>query len=32
VEDLAAANHVYGKAVDAGAGVFVELGGERDDD
>jgi alanine dehydrogenase len=32
VEDLAAANHVYGKAVEAGAGVLVELGGERDDD
>lgn len=32
VEDLAAANHIYKKAVEAGAGVFVELGGERDDD
>lgn len=32
IEDLAAANHVYRKAVETGAGVFVELGGERDDD
>jgi ornithine cyclodeaminase len=32
VEDLASANHIYKKAVDAGVGVFVELGGERDDD
>jgi ornithine cyclodeaminase len=32
VEDLAAANHVYRKAVEAGVGVSVELGGERDDD
>lgn len=32
VEDLAAANHVYNKAVEAGAGVSVELGGDRDDD
>lgn len=32
VEDLAAANHVYRKALEAGIGVLVELGGERDDD
>jgi ornithine cyclodeaminase/alanine dehydrogenase-like protein (mu-crystallin family) len=32
VEDLAAANHVYRKALEAGVGVSVELGGERDDD
>jgi alanine dehydrogenase len=32
VEDLAAAHHVYRKAVEAGAGVAVELGGGRDDD
>jgi ornithine cyclodeaminase/alanine dehydrogenase-like protein (mu-crystallin family) len=32
VEDLAAANHVYRKAIDAGVGVMVELGGERDGD
>ena len=32
VEDLAAANHVYNKVVEAGAGVSVELGGDRDDD
>ena len=31
IEDLAAASHVYGKAVESGAGVSVELGGERDD-
>jgi ornithine cyclodeaminase len=31
VEDLAAANHVYRKAIESGAGVSVELGGERDD-
>ena len=31
VEDLAAASHVYGKAIESGAGVSVELGGERDD-
>jgi ornithine cyclodeaminase/alanine dehydrogenase-like protein (mu-crystallin family) len=31
IEDLAAANHVYRKAVESGAGVSVELGGERDD-
>ena len=31
IEDLAAANHVYAKAVETGAGVSVELGGERDD-
>jgi alanine dehydrogenase len=32
VEDVAAANHIYRKAIDANVGVFVELGGERDDD
>lgn len=32
VEDLAAADYVYKKALEAGAGVSVELGGERDDD
>jgi ornithine cyclodeaminase len=32
VEDLAAASHVYKKAVAVNAGVLVELGGERDDD
>lgn len=32
VEDLAAANHVYGKAVELGLGVSVELGGGRSDD
>lgn len=32
VEDLASANHIYRKAIDTGAGVSVELGGERDDD
>ena len=31
IEDLAAASHVYAKAVETGAGVSVELGGERDD-
>lgn len=31
VEDLAAANHIYKKAVEVNAGVLVELGGERDD-
>ena len=31
IEDLAAASHVYTKAVETGAGVSVELGGERDD-
>ena len=30
IEDLAAANHVYKKAIEAGVGVMVELGGERD--
>ena len=30
IEDLAAANHVYRKATEAGVGVMVELGGERD--
>jgi ornithine cyclodeaminase/alanine dehydrogenase-like protein (mu-crystallin family) len=32
VEDLAAANHVYKKAVEAGLGIAVELGGGRHDD
>jgi ornithine cyclodeaminase len=32
VEDLAAANHVYKKAVELGVGVAVELGGGRRDD
>ena len=32
VEDLAAAHHVYEKAMASGAGVYVELGGGRDDD
>jgi len=32
VEDLAAANHVYEKAVEAGLGIAVELGGGRHDD
>ncbi len=32
VEDLAAANYVYQKALASGVGVAVELGGERDDD
>lgn len=32
VEDLAAADHVYKKAVEVNAGVLVELGGNRDDD
>jgi ornithine cyclodeaminase/alanine dehydrogenase-like protein (mu-crystallin family) len=32
IEDLAAANHIYRKAVERGAGVSVELGGERDDE
>jgi ornithine cyclodeaminase len=31
IEDLAAADHVYRKAIKTGAGVSVELGGERDD-
>jgi ornithine cyclodeaminase len=31
VEDLAAAQHVYEKAITAGMGTFVELGGERDE-
>lgn len=31
VEDLAAANHIYKKAVEVNAGVLAELGGERDD-
>jgi ornithine cyclodeaminase/alanine dehydrogenase-like protein (mu-crystallin family) len=32
VEDLAAAHHVYEKAVEAGLGIAVELGGGRHDD
>jgi ornithine cyclodeaminase/alanine dehydrogenase-like protein (mu-crystallin family) len=32
VEDLSAANHVYKKAVEAGLGIAVELGGGRHDD
>lgn len=32
VEDLAAANHIYKKAIEMGMGVAVELGGERHDD
>ncbi len=32
IEDLAAANHIYKKAVEAGIGIAVELGGGRDDD
>lgn len=32
IEDLAAANHIYKKAVETGVGVAVELGGERHDD
>ena len=32
IEDLAAANHVYNKAIASGAGIAVELGGERDVD
>ena len=31
VEDLAAANHIYRKAIDSDAGVSVELGGDRDE-
>ena len=31
IEDLAAANHVYRKALKSGVGTMVELGGERDD-
>jgi ornithine cyclodeaminase len=31
VEDLAAANHIYGKAVDSSSGISVELGGDRDE-
>jgi alanine dehydrogenase len=31
VEDLAAASHIYKKAIAVNAGVLVELGGERDD-
>lgn len=32
IEDLAAANYVYRKALETGLGVSIELGGERDDD
>jgi ornithine cyclodeaminase/alanine dehydrogenase-like protein (mu-crystallin family) len=32
VEDLAAANHIYRKAIESNSGVSVELGGDRDDD
>lgn len=32
VEDLASANYIYNKAIETGAGTWVELGGERDDD
>ena len=32
IEDLAAANYVYKKAVELGVGAAIELGGERDDD
>ncbi|MEO8392691.1 MAG: ornithine cyclodeaminase family protein [Chloroflexota bacterium] len=32
IEDLAAANYVYKKAVETGMGTSIELGGERDDD
>ena len=32
VEDLAAANHIYKKALATGAGTAIELGGERNDD
>ncbi len=32
IEDLAAANHIYRKAIEANAGTAVELGGERDED
>ena len=32
VEDLAAANHIYLKAIEMNAGTLVEFGGERDDD
>ncbi|HEX6573930.1 MAG TPA: ornithine cyclodeaminase family protein [Gemmatimonadaceae bacterium] len=32
VEDLAAANHIYRRATQTGAGTLVELGGERDED
>lgn len=32
VEDLAAAQHVYDKAIAAGMGTSVELGGERDEE
>ena len=32
IEDLAAANHIYRKAIESNAGSAVELGGERDED
>ena len=32
IEDLAAADHIYRKAIEANAGTAVELGGERDED
>ena len=32
IEDLAAANHIYRKAIGSNAGSAVELGGERDED
>jgi alanine dehydrogenase len=32
IEDLAAAHHIYTKAVETQMGTFVELGGERNDD
>jgi ornithine cyclodeaminase len=32
IEDLAAANYVYKKAVETGVGAAIELGGERDDE
>ena len=32
VEDLAAANHIYRKAIESNSGVSVELGGDRDND
>jgi ornithine cyclodeaminase/alanine dehydrogenase-like protein (mu-crystallin family) len=32
IEDLAAANHIYRKAIESNAGTAVELGGERDED
>jgi ornithine cyclodeaminase/alanine dehydrogenase-like protein (mu-crystallin family) len=32
VEDLAAANHIYRKAIESNSGVSLEFGGDRDDD